>query len=431
MTSFNPSYLVQSRHGIWYFQIRIPKKIRKEKSKSLVRRSLKTRSRSDALSRSKFWYLKVIEFDYDLSRFNERESSSELITNKTLSECIEDFILEKKRTWSEPHSSINEHKDYRPKLSLLIETIGDRSVNKITKKDIVKYKNTLFKIPSNRHKKSLYKGKTINQLNEMIIPTEDLLSKTSIGNHFVKVTSFLSWLLENDLTTHNLSSPLRRVIKKDRKESELRSSFSDSDLITLFNNDYYIEGNHRNNSQFWIPILGLFTGARLNELCQLDRSDIVEIDGVWCIDINNKNDKKLKNLSSIRVIPIHSILLNELSFLEFVKSETTVKSFPELSKSRDGYGRSFSKWFNRTYRKNINIGQGEERKDFHSFRHTFANFFKQQTDVQEYRISEIMGHKGLSNITYTRYGKESSIESKKILIELIEYPSLKFSLFVF
>lgn len=431
MTMFNPSYLVQSRHGIWYFQIQIPPNFRKNNSRTLFRRSLKTRDRNVALSRSKFWYIKVVGRDYDLSSLNADNASVERgrESKPNLSDCIEAFISEKKRGWRDPHSYINEHKDYRPKLSLLTEILGNPRSNEITKADIVKYKKILFKLPSNRHKKLIYSGRTIENLMTMDIPSQDLLGNTTISNHFVKIASFLSWLSENDLAATNLSSPLRRVIRKDKSDSELRSAFSDNDLGALFNNDYYFKGKHRCNAHFWIPILALFTGARLNELCQLDRTDIVKVDDIWCIDINRKNGKRLKNLSSVRTIPLHSTLIHELFFLEFAKCSKETKLFPELKESPDGYGQSFSKWFNRTYRKNVGVGQSERQKDFHSFRHTFANYFKQSIDVQEFRVSELLGHKGSSTITYNRYGKASSLESRQELIESLQLPMIRFDQF--
>ena len=429
MTVFNPSYLVQSRHGIWYFQMQVPPNFRKNNSRTLIRRSLRTRDRNVALSRSKFWYLKVVELDYDLSSLNSNETSkeSDKKSSLSLSECIETFISEKKRGWRDPHSYTNEHKDYRPKLSILTEILGNPPSNDITKADIVKYKNILFKMPSNRNKKPIYSEKTIEQLMMMDIPSQDLLGSTTISNHFVKIASFLSWLSENDLAATNLSSPLRRVIRKDRSDSELRSAFSDNDLRALFNNDYYFKGKHRCSAHYWIPILALFTGARLNELCQLDSTDIVKVDDIWCIDINRKNGKRLKNLSSVRTIPLHSVLINKLYFIEFVRSVDGIRLFPQLEKSPVGFGQSFSKWFNRTYRKNVGVGQGHERKDFHSFRHTFANYFKQMENMQEFRVSEILGHKGNSTITYSRYGKQSSLESKQQLIESLNYPMIMFN----
>jgi integrase len=392
---------------------------------------LRTRDRNVALSRSKFWYLKVVELDYDLSSLNSNETSKESDKKSSLSlgECIETFISEKKRGWRDPHSYINEHKDYRPKLSLLTEILGNPPSNDITKADIVKYKNILFKMPSNRNKKPKYSGQTIEQLMDMHIPPNDLLSNTTISNNFVKVASFLSWLSENDLAQTNLSSPLRRVIRKEKVDSELRLEFNHHDLEAIFNNDFYFHGKHRCNAHFWIPLLALFTGARLNELCQLDKADIILIEGIWCIDINRKNDKRLKNLSSVRTIPLHSVLVKKLGFIDFVGSVQGIKLFPELEKSRVGYGQSFSKWFNRTYRKNVGVGQGQERQDFHSFRHTFANYFKQLNDVQEFRVSELLVHKGSSTITYSRYGKESSLTAKRELIESLQFPMIRFDRF--
>ncbi|MGY8859207.1 MAG: DUF6538 domain-containing protein [Pseudomonadales bacterium] len=108
MTIFNPSYLVQSRHGIWYFQIQIPPKFRKNNSRTLFRRSLKTRDRNVALSRSKFWYIKVVRLDYDLSSLSADNASVERgrESKPNLSDCIETFISEKKRGWRDPHSCV-------------------------------------------------------------------------------------------------------------------------------------------------------------------------------------------------------------------------------------------------------------------------------------------------------------------------------------
>jgi len=49
--------------------------------------------------------------DYDLSSLNSNETSKESDKKSSLSlgECIETFISEKKRGWSDPHSYINEH----------------------------------------------------------------------------------------------------------------------------------------------------------------------------------------------------------------------------------------------------------------------------------------------------------------------------------
>ena len=50
-------------------------------------------------------------------------------------------------------------------------------------------------------------------------------------------------------------------------------------------------------------------------------------------------------------------------------------------------------------------------------------------DVQEFRVSELLGHKGSSTITYSRYGKESSLAAKRELIESLQFPMIRFDRF--
>lgn len=125
--------------------------------------------------------------------------------------------------------------------------------------------------------------------------------------------------------------------------------------------------------------------------------------------------------------PLHGVIKKTKT----VSQEKEVRLFPELTESRDGYSRAFSKWFNRTYRKNINVGQlDSEQKAFHSLRHTFSNYYKQLGSIDEYRVAEIVGHKSAStSITYDRYGKSSSIKQKKALIEKLKFDFIEFDKF--
>ena len=72
------------------------------------------------------------------------------------------------------------------------------------------------------------------------------------------------------------------------------------------------------------PLIGLYSGMRLEEICQLYCEDIVEKNSIWCFDINQNPskdgtvDKQLKNLNAVRLVPIHD-RLRELGFLEHVQ----------------------------------------------------------------------------------------------------------------
>lgn len=491
MTIKTPSYIVKSRHGIWYFQIQIPKILQNNNKRRLFRRSLKTTNRLEALKKAWIWWLRMSDNDFQweneaseqderyhlgkilYEKLNELDSHNAIeidefflrldsreeeafrfyndyinntpvtiketkdeapsSTSPLLSQLLDKFISEKKRNWGKKQAKSTENKDYRPKINLFIEILGDKSGNQLSRKDIVKYKDTLFGIPSNKNKKPAYKGKPIQELLNLSIPDEDLLSDTTIKNNFIKIGTFLTWLARNGYADTDLQTPLHGVIKRKQSASLDRDILDEQDLIKLFNNNYYFKREHKKSSHYWIPLLALFTGARLNELCQLHVDDIKLIDKIWVIDINDKDDKRVKSHNAKRQIPIHSILIKKIKFIDYIKSLSEVggRLFPELKISDDGYGRGISRWFNETYRKNTNVGQEkEEKKTFHSFRHTFANYYKQLGKIDEYRVAEIIGHESQSSkITYGRYGKSTSTAAKKKLIEKLKYEYIEFDKF--
>lgn len=155
--------------------------------------------------------------------------------------------------------------------------------------------------------------------------------------------------------------------------------FTLEDLEALFESETYRNHQHETSSRYWLPLLGLHTGARINELCQLLRSDIKEIEGVPVISIlDEEENKRLKTDASRRLVPIHSKLI-ELGFLDFVKTIHSGRIFPHL---RDdplkpgNFGIKASEDF-RDYRRSVGVGnqagRGRSRKAFHSFRTTFID----------------------------------------------------------
>ena len=131
--------------------------------------------------------------------------------------------------------------------------------------------------------------------------------------------------------------------------------------------------------------MGLFTSARLNELCQLYTDDIKQDGKIWYIDINdNAQDKHLKKKYHARETPIHKELIN-LGFIDYVNGVKTKRIFPELPYTEKAhYGDKTSKCFNRSYRKNCKVGQKPQdkgKKVFHSLHHNFITFL---TDLLRY-----------------------------------------------
>lgn len=142
---------------------------------------------------------------------------------------------------------------------------------------------------------------------------------------------------------------------------------------------------------------------------------MAEENGIWYISINEAGDKRVKNKSSVRKVPLHSKLI-ELGFIEFAKSSQG-RLFPELKKVKENYSHYATKWFCRTYIKNCGID--DSRKVYHFFRHTVAQRLINGNVPREI-VGAILGHHDASQTT-GRYGDGFSLQILKEAIEKMNF----------
>ncbi|BBO88413.1 site-specific integrase [Desulfosarcina ovata] len=208
-----------------------------------------------------------------------------------------------------------------------------------------------------------------------------------------------------DLYRVNPAEDLR--LKDKRKASEKRDVFEPEDLSLMFvDSDEYGNNNHTKAAHFWVPLLGLYTGARMEELCQLLIEDVVQRDGIWAIDIRDDNaERKSVKTGERRIVPLHPFLVEDLRFPEFVKSigPNEKRVFHELVYVNNRWGHGFGQWFAK-FKQRAGVEAPPRRKSFHSFRHTLINHLKQSGAEQQY-VKEFVGHKGRGDITWDLYGK--------------------------
>lgn len=304
---------------------------------------------------------------------------------------------------------------------LFIELLGNVPITSIDTRMMRNYKESLMRLPPNMKKSPEYRDLSPHEILELDI--EKTLSTTTINKHLRRVSALLSYAEDNGYIPRK---PTVGKLPEGKREDEYRAEFDDQDLKKLLCSPMYLEDKHRHSYAFWMPLLALFTGCRMEELAQLHLDDFREMDGVWVIDVNDKGEKKVKTPSSVRLVPIHPFLLNDLACLAYVESLRTkdeTRLFPELTRRRDGYGQTVTKWFTR-YKISCGIDGEGGKKVFHSFRHTFVNRLKQDISVNDTLISELVGH-SVDNITMGRYGKRYR---PQILKEAVEKIELGFSL---
>ncbi|WP_027909343.1 tyrosine-type recombinase/integrase [Pseudomonas sp. URMO17WK12:I4] len=198
-------------------------------------------------------------------------------------------------------------------------------------------------------------------------------------------------------------------------ESKVTKAFLDSNLVSLFTSwpyqtyaldtpkDRVLLDAH--SYCFWLMPLGLFTGARLNELCQLRAHDVIQdIHGVHLLSINaNGFNKSLKNAQSEREIPICSKLIS-MGFLDFVDERRHTAGpdallFSELAfDAKHLYSRAASRFFCGPVTGAGFIGLHcpvalEGGFNFKSFRRSFA-LRLEKSGVSSSTIAHLLGHLG-------------------------------------
>jgi integrase len=333
---------------------------------------------------------------------------------EVVSQVVERLAAEKIKTgeWTAKTEA-----DYRAAFHLFTQIVGDVPVKKIDRKTIDGYKQTLMKLPPNLSKLPKCQGKTIPEILAMAF--NRTMAPDTVNRNLARVNVLFNYAEIHGLVDRNPATGLQ--LKNKKRDDELRDVFTPGDLRKLFHSRLYLKDEHTQSYTFWVPVFGLFTGARIEEICQLHLDDIRQEDGVWVLDINAKDEKHLKNPGSARLIPIHPFLMDDLRIIQYAESlqeKGEKRLFPELRRLRDGYSQRVSKWFNDRYKKACGIT--EEGKVFHSFRHTFINALKQNRKVDAYLISELVGH-SVQSITMSRYGKRYEPKKLRDAIKTVKF----------
>jgi integrase len=202
--------------------------------------------------------------------------------------------------------------------------------------------------------------------------------------------SVLSWAKREGYLPANPAEGITTAVARGDSEDR-RLPYDADDLKTLFSESAVNARRKHRPADYWLPILALYTGARLEELGQLRTSDVRREDGVDFLAIEGGDGKRLKTRSSRRRIPIHPQLV-QAGFLVFVDKQRAAgyeRLFPELRATRLGsLTAAWSKYWGRHAR---DLGVTDKRKTFHSFRHGFKDAARAAGMPEEHHDA-ITGH---------------------------------------
>ena len=299
----------------------------------------------------------------------------------------------------------------------VIELIGDKPISEYTNLDGRDYRTSIISLPKNRKKIKKYRNFNLNELLKMDVQEEDRLSGDTQTKLISRMTSLWNFLIDEypEYVTQNVFKK-KSVTISTKKAKDKRESFTDEDIKTIFHHKNFLPSIFETNANqvikypyYWIPILAILMGARLEEICQMRVTDIKKVSGIWIYRIREEGDygsevTKVKNPYSERDIPLHSELVDTLGFVNYVKHIKKLgkeRTFWELPKRGNVYHKNVGKFFNQKYL--VKIGLKKKGKSFHSFRHSVETHLT-NANVNGRYIDFLQGHsqKGIGGSVYMK-----------------------------
>lgn len=350
-------------------------------------------------------------------------------TRYQLSKLVESYIDEYKATEKADGPSIYE---IETKCWMFTRIVGDVDIRAITRDTVLDFLKVLKQLPRNMNKLKAYAGKTIAEVLETQ-PT-DTMSDTTIVNYMVRVNSFFTWAVRVGHIDRNPADGIKPGKAKLVRADELRKAYTPEDIRKLV--DAFLDMRDEEKAKlktspdrFWIPLISLYSGLRLNEICQLNTDDVKQDEetAVWYfhVEITEGDEKMIKSAAARRKVPVHNDLIS-LGLLKYCKCKAdsgTPRLWMNLKRTDRGYHKNFINWF---------LGNGQTKGflrtkvtddgklNFHSFRHTFINELKQKR-ADERILVEMAGHSNKSMIL-GRYGKPYGLIEKQEVVNMLQYP---------
>lgn len=317
----------------------------------------------------------------------------------------------------------------------------------------------------------LIKSKNVNKK----IPDNRFFANTTRNDMLGRILDFLKYY-QDKTRIYGLADAFIVNSKQARQPVPARKirPFTEEDIIKIFDvikTDKYWKGKGQDTRwRYWVFMLCLYTGARPNEICQLDIDDIVIEDKknkegkiqafikirpeAGISPDNNrltpttasvkdlkKTGKTIKTASALRDVPLHSWIIDDgfLEYYESAKNRYGGRLFPCRRDRHNGASHQAVKFFSQLI-KDLNLNKNEGQSDqqgnlilpckFYSVRHTVENQFTQieleGTGLGLGRL-RLMGRELPAGLEVKTYSEDIPLENLRRVIEFLHYPLKHYS----
>lgn len=339
-------------------------------------------------------------------------------------------------------------------LPMLLDVVGNKPIHTLRQTDLNRFFEVVNRLPPRW--KDVARQKKLSVLEVADLGLGEMSPATFEGTYKAVVTPFLgaartNWQDKGFPTT--LTTERIRYTGSREEGAGHQRAFRPQELERLFMGPE-LAGYAKQPDElhmFWLPHLGLYTGARVNELCQLNPVvDILkdETSGVWYLNITEQSEaaenvkKRVKTKSSRRKVPVHSqlIAMGFLAYVDALKKQGKKLLFPGFEPGKGRAATEAEKWF-RQFLRNTGLRDetpGARIVGMHAFRSTLLN---RAANLGVVNAESLTGHaQSMTNLAQAqdsvvggevspvvkKYQGELDIGVKSAILERIVYPGLKF-----
>lgn len=366
-------------------------------------------------------------------------------------------ILEMHDIWSDRVKPDRKTKDdNRLYVERFISMHGNLKVDEITRKHIRDFRDKLKKFPAAMP--AHVSKRPFLQIVEWAEKNDPpRLSPVTVNQKGLGALSTLMQLAVNEYDlpgdpSSGLRLPVTKADVLDRHPftPALLAKFPPS---PVFQNPPKVSKGGCGAAAFWLPLISLYAGARLEEIGQLPLSDIhceSRISYFWFRDDDDEDgeekprkmgrrrsaekseeDKSIKSKAGRRRVPFHPVLI-ELGLPEYIAARHTAGDkmlFPQLNPYRGRCTKNWSRWFGRYLNKYVT---DDPAFVFHSFRHSFIGAMRRKGIRLDF-MKALVGHareleldlKDFKDVT-EEYGDAVPISILNNVVQQVDYPGLKF-----
>lgn len=241
---------------------------------------------------------------------------------------------------------------------------------------------------------------------------DDGMTINTAKNRVIKgVRNFWNYLADREIIDYDRKKDLLDVTPQEKKTKKAllakgRDPFTPEELTRIYKalpeDDLPLQA---------VTTIAMFTGCRIEEICQLKVEGVSTIDGVECFTIDDS-----KNPNGYRSVPIHTKLkplvkkLLKESTNEYLISDLTFNKWDDRS---NAVGKRFGHL-------KTSLGFPKKTKVFHTIRNCVIT--QLMATAPRHIVKDLVGHeKGDQTEAYTA---QTDMKTLKKTVELIKYPNI-------